>query len=103
MQGKYLITTDSWFYGADGRQYQSVWGDVEIVSDNVLGVKTNARSANWFAKVSGDKNHILIAGCQIHYAVQINEKPNTEPTPDYTLEAGEVKTYMRPTNIYIIE
>jgi len=70
MKGKHLITTDAWFYGADGKQYKSVWGEVEIVSDAILGIKTNVRSSNWFAKVSGEKNHVIIAGCQIHYDIR---------------------------------
>ena len=80
MQGKYLITTDSWFYGADGIQYKAVWGEVKITTDDVLGVKTNSKSSNWYAKVSGEKNHIIIAGCQIHYAVKTDKKPNTDLT-----------------------
>lgn len=52
MKGKYLITTDTWFYGIDGKQYKSVWGEVEIVEDIVLGVKTNKNTPNWYAKVS---------------------------------------------------
>lgn len=103
MQGKYLITSDCWFYGADGRQYRAVWGDVEIVTDDILGIKTNARSSNWFAKISGKKNHVIIAGCQIHYAVKTDEKPNIDLTEDYTVESGEVKNYLRPSSIYIVE
>lgn len=37
MKGKYLITTDAWFIAPDGQQYKAVWGDVEIVTDEVLG------------------------------------------------------------------
>ena len=103
MKGKYLITSDSWFYGADGRQYRAVWGEVEIVTDSILGIKTNARSSNWFAKISGEKNHVIIAGCQIHYAVKTDEKPNVDLTQDYMVDDGEVKNYLRPTSIYIIE
>lgn len=102
MKGKYLITTDNWFYGADGIQYKSVWGEVEILSDSILGIKTNVRSSNWFVKVSGEKNHIIIAGCQIHYAVQTDDKPHGNLTPDYSIEQGEVKIYNRPTSIYIV-
>jgi hypothetical protein len=102
MKGKYLITTDNWFYGADGIQYKSVWGEVEILSDSILGIKTNLKSSNWFVKVSGEKNHIIIAGCQIHYAIQTNEKPHTNLTSDYSIELGEVKNYNRPTSIYIV-
>lgn len=75
MKGKYLVTTDAWFYAPDGRSYRAVWGDIEILSDNILGVKTNARSANWFAKVGTEDNHVIIAGCQIHYSVRCDKRP----------------------------
>ena len=57
MEGKYLITTDSWFIAPDGNQYVAVWGDVEIVEDSVLGVKTNIGSTNWYARVGSKDNH----------------------------------------------
>ena len=41
MKGKMLITTDAWFYAPDGLKYRSAWGDVKIVEDSSLGVKTN--------------------------------------------------------------
>lgn len=77
MEGKYLITTDSWFYAPDGLKYRSAWGNVEILEDSVLGVKTNRNSSNWFAFVGSKEKGILIAGCQIHYAVRCADKPNT--------------------------
>ena len=40
MKGKYLITTDNWFYAPDGKEYRAAWGDVEIVEDSFLGLKT---------------------------------------------------------------
>lgn len=103
MTGKYLITTDAWFYGPDGKQYRSVWGEVKMVSDAILGIKTNVRSSNWFAKVGTEENHVIVAGCQIHYAVKSETKPNNDLTDDYNIEAGEVKNYKRPTSIYIAE
>lgn len=103
MTGKYLITTDAWFYGPDGKQYKGVWGEVRIVSDAILGIKTNVRSSNWFAKVGTEDNHVIVAGCQIHYACKSENKPNVSLTEDYTIEAGEVKNYNRPTSIYIAE
>ena len=103
MTGKYLITTDAWFYGPDGKQYKAVWGEVIIVSDAILGIKTNVRSSNWFAKVGTENNHVIVAGCQIHYAIKSETKPNVELADDYQIEQGELKNYKRPTNIYIAE
>lgn len=65
MQGKYLITTDNWFYAPNGKQYKAAWGDVQIIEDTFLGLKTNRNSSNWFAKVGSEQKHIVIAGCQI--------------------------------------
>jgi hypothetical protein len=103
MKGKYLISTDAWFHGPDGKQYKAVWGEVQIVSDAILGIKTNVRSSNWFAKVGTEENHVIVAGCQIHYAVKTEQKPNTDLTSDYTIDSGECKNYQRPTSIYIAE
>jgi len=103
MEGKYLITTDAWFYAPDGRHYRAVWGNVEIVSDAILGIKTNVRSSNWFAKIGSNENHIIVAGCQIHYACRCENKPNSDLVNDYSIEVGEVKRYERPSSIYIAE
>jgi len=103
MEGKYLITTDAWFYAPDGKSYKSVWGDVSIVADTMLGIKTNARSSNWYAKVGTDSNHVIVAGCQIHYAVRCEEKPVTEPVADYFSHEDKFAVSERPTSIYIAE
>ena len=103
MEGKYLITTDNWFYAPNGKQYRSVWGNVEIVSDSILGIKTNVRSSNWFAKIGTEENHVIVAGCQIHYACKSEEKPIIDLVDDFMIESGEVKNYKRPTSIYIAE
>lgn len=103
MKGKYLVTTDSWFYAPDGKQYRGVWGEIEIVSDSILGIKTNVRSSNWFAKVGTEENHVIVAGCQIHYACKSDKKPHVDLTGDYSVEQGEVKNYNRPTSVYIAE
>ena len=91
MKGKYLITTDNFFYGSDGQQYRSVFGEVEILQDNVLGVTTNRKSSNWYIKVSGKTQHIIIAGCQIHYALQCEyDDINLENIYDYD-DKGQLK------------
>ena len=38
MKGKYLITTDNYFYG---QQYRSVFGEIEILQDSFLVEKLN--------------------------------------------------------------
>jgi len=99
MKGKYLITTDNWFYAPDGQQYKSVWGEIHVMDDSILGVKTNARSSNWFVKIGTEENHVIIAGCQIHYSVKCNVCPNTFSVRDYTTSPFE--EFERRSNIYI--
>jgi hypothetical protein len=101
MEGKYLITTDNWFYAPDGKQYRAAWGEVKILSDDVLGVKTNARSSNWYARVGNDESHIIIAGCQIHYAIRTDNKPNTGLVKDERIVEGEVKRINKSSEIYV--
>lgn len=63
-----LITCDNWFFAPDGQSYRAVWGTVKAVrADNeVLGLKTNARSTNWYVEIG----NMVVAGCQIHYAIK---------------------------------
>ena len=109
MKGKYLITTDAWFLAPDGKIYRAVWGDVKIVEDTFLGLKTNRNSANWYAKVGNETKHIIVAGCQIHYAIKCDEKPNDgmvedydTSTPDNKIDKG-IRIFNRPTQIYCAE
>ena len=104
MQGKYLINTDNWFTGPDGKQYKAVWGNVNIIEDVILGLKTNKNSTNWYAQVGSDDHHVIIAGCQIHYAIKCNNKPNTNPSDDWEADATNgVKEFKVPSRIYIAE
>ena len=100
MEGMYLLTTSEWFIAPDGKQYRSVWGKVEIVSDEILGVKTNRNSVNWYAKVSGETHHIIIAGCQINYAIQTDDKPHSGSAPTWDMHEGKVIENERPCSIY---
>ena len=103
MKGKYLITTDGWFYAPNGSKYRAVWGEVEIMSDDVLGVKTNRLSTNWYARIGDDVNGVVVAGCQIHYAVRCEDKPNTGMAKDNTYGDGKFKEFERTCEIYIAE
>ena len=79
MKGKYLITTNEWFYAPDGKQYRAVWGEVELLqTKDVLGVEPNRVTANWTLRVGTEEDHILIGGCQINYSVKCENKPNTK-------------------------
>lgn len=99
---KYLITTDNWFLAPDGKQYKGVWGSVEILSDSFLGIKTNARSSNWFVKVGTHKNHVILAGCQVHYAVRCDDC-NASHVNTEDVNNGIVTPYTHKSFIYIAE
>lgn len=103
MEGKYLITTNCWFYAPDGAKYKAVWGDVEIVEDAVLGVKTNRNSSNWFVKVGKKDSHVLISGCQIHYAVKCKTKPHDGDVIEMQYTPSDSHAFNRPCEIYIAQ
>lgn len=101
IEGKYLITTDNWFLAPDGVQYRAVWGDVSILSDDVLGIKTNSRSTNWYLQVGSKDDHVIVAGCQIHYAVKCTKAPNSGRVKDATWGGGSYQEFERESQIYI--
>ena len=103
MEGKMLITTDAWFYAPNGLKYCSAWGNVEIIEDTKLGIKTNRGSTNWYAYVGSKEKGIIIAGCQIHYAVKCDLLPNTSNVRDYQINQGKVDLFERPSDIYIAQ
>lgn len=103
MKGKYLITTDNWFLAPDGKQYRSAWGEVEVLEDSILGVKTNRNSSNWYAKIGDEKNHIIVAGCQIHYAIRSEEKPTETETYRNVFHDGSTKLERVDCNIYFAQ
>ena len=103
MKGKYLITTDAWFIAPDGKQYKAAWGECEIMSDNLLEIATNRNSTNWFVKVGSISKHVIIAGCQIHYAVKSEECPEISDVEDWHADGVNFNKYLRPTQIYIAE
>lgn len=75
--GKFLVTADAWFVGPDGEFYNSAFGEVEILDDEeTLGIKTNRGATNWFAQVGNKDEFVIIAGCQIHYAVKCDSVPD---------------------------
>lgn len=94
---KALITVDEWFYGPDGRQYRAVIGTIKgIMGDQeTLGIKTNARSTNWYVQV-GD---MIVAGCQIHYAIMVDSAELGMVT-DFSESNGAVTKYEMPSRIF---
>lgn len=92
-----LATLDNYFFAPDGKQYRAVFGKVKAISGDqeTLGIKTNARSTNWYATI-GD---MTIAGCQIHYVVK-TEHCNTLDVEDFTTTDGVTNKFYRPSYIY---
>jgi len=77
LTGNYLISTDDWFFAPDGQQYKAVWGKAQVLSDeDGLGIKTNERSTNWYVFVGDDEKGMIVAGCQVHYAVLCKNRPS---------------------------
>lgn len=92
-----LVTTDRWFYGADGREYRAVWGTVKAVcsDDETLGIRTNRNSTNWYAVIG----NATVAGCQIHYVVRCESCPPLT-SEIWNIHEGEAKVTVRPTCVY---
>lgn len=102
MQGflnkKVLITTNSWFYGKDGKQYRAVHGTLKGIHEagKTLGFIPNRSHANWFIEVG----EMVIMGCQVMYIVEC-EEVHTGNVIEWTGEKDS-KEYERPSAIYVV-
>lgn len=100
---RYLVTSDHYFVAPDGESYLSAWGAAYLkTTDDVFGFKPARPSTNWFLKIGSDENHIIMAGCQIHYAIRCE----TEPMDKYSgkLEkCGTSSIEKSASRIYIAE
>lgn len=94
---KALITTNNWFVAPNGRQYRAVFGTIIRVAsaEETLGIKTNARSSNWYVEIG----NTTVAGCQIHYGIRTDEC-NLGYASEFSTHDGIIKEYMRPSTIY---
>lgn len=102
MEGNHLITCDHYFVAPNGKQYKSAWGKIKILEDSFLGVKTNRNSSNWYAQVGEGDKSIIIAGCQINYAIKC-DSVNTDSVEEYCFDATGIKVFERPTMIYVAQ
>jgi hypothetical protein len=74
---KYLITTNDWFFGPDGENYKAVWGTCYVKNiKEVFGFDPIRPSTNWYLVVGKENKEVIIAGCQIHYAVRCEKMNN---------------------------
>jgi len=103
---RYLITTHNWFYGADGKMYNCVYGTLlDICSDSELlgGLNTNRHSTNWYL-VIGDKRKMKIAGCQVFYGMEVDDGDvNLGSVEEYQLHEGVYCASKRSSNIYCVD
>ncbi len=98
---KALITTEGWFYAPDGISYRAVFGTVKGVlnSQDTLGVKTNARSTNWYVEIG----NMTVAGCQIHYAIK-TDKCSNDKAPSWASSAADgLSEFKKPSGIYFAD
>lgn len=95
---KALITTDNWFFAPNGQQYKAVFGTVKGVYDSqiTLGVKTNAKSTNWYVVIG----NMTLAGCQIHYAIETENVSFLAPTKEIDKDGNVVAVKQTLTHIY---
>lgn len=102
----FLVTTNNWFVGPDGKMYRTVWGKIEIFSsEDTLGIKTNYKSTNWYAAVGEGEKLIIVAGCQIHYACVCTDKPFTGQVEEqkWVESKAEMVTVKRDNIIYLAQ
>jgi hypothetical protein len=94
----YLITTDNWFLAPDGEQYSAAFGTVHSVVDSaaVLGIRPNRNSSNWYVAI-GD---MVIAGCQIHYAIRSDTFSPEPSTAEVDHNGMRHKSMNATTRIY---
>lgn len=94
---KALITCDNFFIAPDGKTYRGVFGTIGTVrtSEESLGVKTNARSTNWYLEIG----NMLLAGCQIHYAIK-TDKVNLGAGESWAQHEGRTVVDTTPSQIY---
>jgi len=100
---KYLITTDSWFIAPDGEQYRSAWGTCQLKNiEEVFGFSPSRPSTNWYLEIGKDGKEIVVAGCQIHYAVRSEEIPS-DKFKDITYTDKDTQMTYQGTRIYLAE
>lgn len=100
---KYLVTTDNWFLGPDGQSYKAAWGKCYINSTfEKLGFTPLRPSTNWFLSVGVEGKEVIIAGCQIHYAVRCNDRPVSTVKPE-TYKQKDTGIEYITNNIYYAE
>ncbi len=94
----YLINLDTWFTAPDGITYRAIFGTLKGIhtSENMLKVKTNARSTNWFIEIGNS----VVAGCQVHTAFRTDTCDFTSCKNTWETYEGKVVISDAPSKIY---
>lgn len=53
--------------------------------------------------LSSEDKGMIVAGCQIHYAVKFNKPPNMDKIKDFNYGDGKSSEFERPCEIYKAE
>jgi hypothetical protein len=100
---KYLVTFDEWFVAPDGDTYSASWGKCKVLNiEDVFGFKPLKPSTNWYLQIGENDKEVIVAGCQIHYAVRCPEKPK-DKYYGVTYTHPEDYSIHNVTKIYIAE
>ncbi len=76
---KGIISLDDWIYDKRGNQYKAVFGKCTVVkAEDVMGCKTGSGQAD-FVIIVGQKEPMIIAGCQMHTFQECQELPQKTP------------------------
>lgn len=97
---KVLITTSSWFFGKDGKQYKAIHGTLKGVHEagKTLGFIPNRAHANWYFEIG----EMIIMGCQVMYVLE-TEIVNTGDIDEWVNhDEHGYKIVNKPTSIYVV-
>ncbi len=98
---KVLVTVDNWFYAPDGQTYKGVHGTLKGVktAEATLGIRPNGKSTNWYLEIG----NVVIAGCQVHYAVKCDSCEQVKCNGWTTNAESGIKEYEYPSPIYFTD
>lgn len=96
---KVLVTTSEWFVAPNGRTYKAAWGTLHAINEakESVGFAINRAHANWFIEIG----NMVIAGCQVMYLMEQEQKPNTDVVKDWKGDTG--KWFDAPSSIWIAD
>lgn len=91
---KVLLSCINWFAAPDGKDYMSVHGTFKgiIKAEGLLGFKPRRQDVEWYISI-GD---MLIAGCQVNYAVLCENCCDGEGQPVWHFKENGVVSDRRP-------